>query len=143
VRHIAGADHDGEVLDMHQAHVAARGRQHGIRSVPGVVVDGHLAACCAGRGVSEAVLRDQRLPECLTRSRQSGTAVLATALTPTGLCGAPDGQGLPFIASQASLDTAREQLITLSVHSAKPRSDCQRSREAGWRGIVRHPSIYS
>jgi hypothetical protein len=45
------------VLDMHQDHVAARARQHGIRSVPSVVVDGHLAACCAGRGVDEAILR--------------------------------------------------------------------------------------
>ena len=57
VRRIAGADHDVEVRDMHQDHVAARARQHGIRSVPSVVVDGHLAACCAGRGVDEAILR--------------------------------------------------------------------------------------
>ena len=57
VRRIVGADHDIEVLDMHQDHVAARARQHGIRSVPSVVVDGHLAACCAGRGVDEAILR--------------------------------------------------------------------------------------
>jgi hypothetical protein len=57
IRRIAGSDHDVEVLDMHQAHVAAQARQHGIRSVPSVVVDGHLAACCAGRGVDEAILR--------------------------------------------------------------------------------------
>ena len=57
VRRIAGSDHDVEVLDMHQAHVAAQARQHGIRSVPSVGVDGHLAACCAGRGVDEAILR--------------------------------------------------------------------------------------
>jgi hypothetical protein len=57
VRRIAGSDHDVEVLDMHQAHVAVQARQHGIRSVPSVVVDGHLAACCAGRGVDEAILR--------------------------------------------------------------------------------------
>jgi hypothetical protein len=57
VRRIAGADHDIEVLDMHQAHVVSQAARHGIRSVPSVVVDGHLAACCAGRGVDEAVLR--------------------------------------------------------------------------------------
>jgi predicted thioredoxin/glutaredoxin len=57
VRHIAGADHDVEVLDMHQAHVVSQAARDGIRSVPSVVVDGHLAACCAGRGVDEAVLR--------------------------------------------------------------------------------------
>jgi glutaredoxin 3 len=57
VRRIAGTDHDVEVLDMHQEHVAARARQHGIRSVPSVVVDGQLAACCVVRGVDEAILR--------------------------------------------------------------------------------------
>jgi glutaredoxin 3 len=57
VRRLAGADHDVEVLDMHQDHVAARARQHGIQSVPSVVVDGQLAACCSGRGVYEAILR--------------------------------------------------------------------------------------
>jgi hypothetical protein len=57
VRHIAGADHDVEVLDMHQADVAARARQHGIRSVPSVVVNGHLQACRTDGGVDEAILR--------------------------------------------------------------------------------------
>jgi hypothetical protein len=57
VQRLAGKDHDIEVLDMHQGHVAAQAARHGIRSVPAVVVDGHLAACCAGRGVDEAVLR--------------------------------------------------------------------------------------
>jgi hypothetical protein len=45
------------VLDMHQGRVAAQTARHGIRCVPAVVVDGHLAACCAGRGVDKAVLR--------------------------------------------------------------------------------------
>jgi hypothetical protein len=57
VKRIAGEEHYVEVLDMHQLHVVAQATHHGIRSVPGVVVDGHLAACCAGRGVDEAVLR--------------------------------------------------------------------------------------
>jgi hypothetical protein len=34
VRRIAGANHDIEIHDMHQAHVAARAKQHGIRSLP-------------------------------------------------------------------------------------------------------------
>ena len=55
MRRVAGADHDVEVQDMHQDQV--RGEPAGIRSVPSVVVDGHLAACCAGRGVDEAILR--------------------------------------------------------------------------------------
>lgn len=57
VKHIAGSTHDIEVLDMHQAHIAARAKQHGIRSLPSVVVDGTLAGYCAGRGPDEAVLR--------------------------------------------------------------------------------------
>jgi glutaredoxin 3 len=58
VRRIAGSNHDIEIQDMHQAHVAARAKQHGIRSLPSVVVDGKLAGCCAGRGPDEAILRE-------------------------------------------------------------------------------------
>jgi hypothetical protein len=57
VKTIAGEEHDVEVLDMHQPHVVAQAIRYGIQSVPSVVVDGHLAACCAGRGVDEAILR--------------------------------------------------------------------------------------
>ena len=58
VRRIAGSTHDIEVHDMHQAPVAARAKQHGIRSLPSVVVDGKLAGCCAERGPDETVLRE-------------------------------------------------------------------------------------
>jgi hypothetical protein len=57
VRRTAGPDHDIEVLDMHRDDVAVMAQRHGIRSVPSVVVDGRLAACCIGRGVDEAILR--------------------------------------------------------------------------------------
>ena len=57
VKRIAGSVHDVEILDMHQADVAARARGHGIRSLPSVMVDGRLAGCCAERGPDEAVLR--------------------------------------------------------------------------------------
>jgi hypothetical protein len=56
VRHIAAVDHDVEVLDIRKAHVAAQARHYGIRSVPSVVVDGHLLARCARGGVDEALL---------------------------------------------------------------------------------------
>jgi glutaredoxin len=46
-----------EVLDMRQPEVAERARQHGVRGVPAVVIDGKLADCCAGRGVDESTLR--------------------------------------------------------------------------------------
>jgi glutaredoxin 3 len=45
------------VHDMHDADVAKRAKTLGIRSVPAVVVDGRLADCCAGRGPTEAALR--------------------------------------------------------------------------------------
>jgi hypothetical protein len=54
---IAGSSHDIEIHDMHQPHIAAQAKQHGIRSLPSVVVDGKLADCCAGRGPDEVILR--------------------------------------------------------------------------------------
>ena len=46
-----------EILDMHKPDVAKRAKRYGIRSVPAVVIDGTLAACCAGRGPDEKQLR--------------------------------------------------------------------------------------
>lgn len=46
-----------KVLDMNDPEVARRAAALSIRSIPTVVVDGELAACCTGRGVSEEVLR--------------------------------------------------------------------------------------
>ena len=48
---------DVDVLDMKDPAVAARANALGIRSVPAVVVDGSLAACCAGAGPDEGTLR--------------------------------------------------------------------------------------
>jgi glutaredoxin 3 len=47
-----------EVLDMNDSDVARRAAALSIRSLPAVVIDGQLADCCAGRGVSSAVLRE-------------------------------------------------------------------------------------
>jgi glutaredoxin len=49
------------VLDMQDATVASRAKSLGIRSVPAVVIDGKLAACCSGRGPAEATLRSAGL----------------------------------------------------------------------------------
>ncbi len=46
-----------EVLDIQTVDVVAKAKQYGVRSVPAVVVDGELAACCADRGPHEASLR--------------------------------------------------------------------------------------
>ena len=45
------------ILNMKNPQVAKRAKELGIRSLPGVVIDGQLAACCAGRGPDEAQLR--------------------------------------------------------------------------------------
>ncbi len=44
-------------LDMKSPQVADRARALGIRSVPAVAIDGQLATCCQGLGVSEEALR--------------------------------------------------------------------------------------
>jgi glutaredoxin len=58
VKRIAGFSHEIEIVDMHRHEAAARAKHYGIRSVPAVVIDGRLAACCANRGVSEKLIRE-------------------------------------------------------------------------------------
>jgi glutaredoxin 3 len=58
VKKLAGSEHEVIVRDMHQEAIASRAAQHGVRSVPAVVIDGKLAGCCAGRGVEEKLLRE-------------------------------------------------------------------------------------
>lgn len=58
VKKLAGSEHEIHVHDMHKDEIAGRAKQHGIRSLPAVVIDGKLAGCCAGRGVDEHVLRE-------------------------------------------------------------------------------------
>jgi glutaredoxin len=58
VRKIAGTDHEVQIHDMHKEDIASRAKQHGVRSLPAVMVDGKLAGCCAGRGPDEHVLRE-------------------------------------------------------------------------------------
>jgi glutaredoxin len=58
VRKLAGSEDEVVVHDMHQQEIAARASQHGVRSLPAVVINGKLAGCCAGRGVEEGVLRE-------------------------------------------------------------------------------------
>jgi glutaredoxin len=58
VRTLAGSEHDVVVHDMHQERIASRAAQHGVRSLPAVMIDGKLAGCCSGRGVEERVVRE-------------------------------------------------------------------------------------
>ena len=57
INRIACPSCEVEILDMHQAEVAAKAKRYGIRSVPAVAVDGKLADCCAVRGPDEVSLR--------------------------------------------------------------------------------------
>jgi hypothetical protein len=61
VRKLAGSEHEVVVHDMHQHGVANRAAQHGVRSLPAVMIDGKLAGCCSGRGVEENVLHEALL----------------------------------------------------------------------------------
>ncbi|MDQ6959163.1 MAG: thioredoxin family protein [Mariprofundaceae bacterium] len=45
------------VLDMHEPKVSDRAKGLGVQSIPAIVLDGTLAACCAGHGVNESSLR--------------------------------------------------------------------------------------
>jgi predicted DsbA family dithiol-disulfide isomerase len=53
------------VYDMKDIEVVRRAKELGVRSVPAVVIDGKLAACCSGRGVDEQVLRAAGLGRAL------------------------------------------------------------------------------
>jgi len=57
VNGIACSSCDVTVLDMKDRAVADRAKNLGIRSLPAIVIDGKLAACCSGQGINEAALR--------------------------------------------------------------------------------------
>ena len=61
VRQAACPSCDVIVLDMNKIDVAKRAKALGIRSVPTVVIEGMVSACCAGRSVDLAVLRQAGL----------------------------------------------------------------------------------
>ena len=57
VKRIAGSAHEVIVHDLHKSDVASKAKEHGVRCLPAVVIDGKLGGCCAGRGPGEQVLR--------------------------------------------------------------------------------------
>lgn len=58
VEKLAGGQHEIVVHDINEEEIASRAAQHGIRSIPAVVINGKLAGCCAGRGIDENILRE-------------------------------------------------------------------------------------
>lgn len=57
VKKIAGSAHEVVIHDMQKSEVATKAKEHGVRSVPAVLIDGKLAGCCAGRGPDDHALR--------------------------------------------------------------------------------------
>jgi len=57
VNRIACPSCEVTVLDMRDALIARRAKALGIRSVPAVVINGQLAACCVKRGVEADTLK--------------------------------------------------------------------------------------
>lgn len=57
VRSLAGEEDEVRVVDLNDDAGVRRASQVGIRSIPAVVVDGRLAACCTGPAISEEALR--------------------------------------------------------------------------------------
>lgn len=45
------------VLDMRKSDVAQKAKTLGVKSVPAVAINGKLANCCTGRGVSAETLK--------------------------------------------------------------------------------------
>lgn len=57
VKRIACESCEVSVLDMHDAEVARKAEDFGIKAVPAVVIDGKPAQCCQGAGPDEQTLR--------------------------------------------------------------------------------------
>ena len=57
VNKVAQGKSDVTVHKMQEVATASRAKALGVTSVPAVVINGKLAACCSGRGIDEAVLR--------------------------------------------------------------------------------------
>lgn len=58
VKKLAGSEDEVVVHDMQRKETAERAAEHGVRSVPAVLIDGKLAACCANTGIDGNVLRE-------------------------------------------------------------------------------------
>jgi glutaredoxin 3 len=58
VKKLVGPQHEVIVSNMQDEEIATRAAQHGVRSVPALVIDGKLTGCCAGRGFKKTVLRE-------------------------------------------------------------------------------------
>ena len=65
IRGAACASCEIVIHNMRDIGVVEQARWLGVRSVPAVVIDGHLASCCTGAGIDLQVLRDAGLGHLL------------------------------------------------------------------------------
>jgi hypothetical protein len=72
---LAGSEDEVVVHDMHKPEIASLAAQHGVRSLPAVMIDGKLADCCSGRGSKSTSC----VKPCVNRRISSGTLALAIA----------------------------------------------------------------
>lgn len=63
VRNLACASCDIDVLDMSEPEVSRRAEELGVQSLPAVAINGSLAECCQGRGVTEGALQSEGIGE--------------------------------------------------------------------------------
>ena len=65
VRDVACSSCEVEVLDMSDPEVSRRAEDLGVQSLPAVAVDGELAECCTGRGVTRDALQAEGIGQPL------------------------------------------------------------------------------
>jgi glutaredoxin len=56
---------DVTVLDMRDTVIAEIAKTLGVRSLPAVVINGKVADCCTGPGISEAALRAEGIGQAI------------------------------------------------------------------------------
>ena len=59
VKDLACSSCDVDVLDMNDPAVSRRARELGIQSLPAVALNGKLAECCTGGGVTREALQSE------------------------------------------------------------------------------------
>lgn len=65
VKDMACSSCEVTVLNMNEPDVAARAKDLGIKTVPAVVIDGQLAACCSNKGPDKDTLSAAGLGKAL------------------------------------------------------------------------------
>ena len=65
VQEVVCSSCDVDVLEMNNPEVARRAEQLGVQSLPAVAVNGTLAECCTGRGITRDALEAEDIGQPL------------------------------------------------------------------------------